>query len=379
MASEAPRAITLVYRGQLDIERSRIEFIVGALCREFDAVDVVHLSPGIGSDEARLHEFLARFPEVRRVSFLPATSRQVLAGRRQLSALVNDDASHVVAVGFSAWPYLVGLHVAAWFINGIPEERLLSSNSLAARTLVRATWWGARAVRSELIVVVSTDMARVVTSRHMRAGRVEVVPNAVDLGTYSTSATGDPVYLTYQGGGSPWQGLARLAHLWSAMYALDDRLRFRVISRDPRTAVLASGLPGDAVEFVSATDAGGVADLLSQARLGFLYRAPSLVNSVSWPMKFGEYLAAGTPVVVTDCGWDIAPLVDRYDAGLVVRWDDPPDHTARTIVDYLDHIGEDRPAGVAGAAASLSTTRWEPVVRDSIRSAVTSAPRGAHA
>lgn len=379
MARNATRAITLVYRGQLEIERSRIEFIVAGLCREFDVVDVVHLSPGIGSDEARLREFASVFPQVRRVSFISAQSSRALLSRRRLRKVLAQDALDIVAVGFSVWPYVAGLGCRAWFINGIPEERLLGKDSLMARAVVRGVWWGARTVRSELIVVVSQPMSRIVQSRHLRTTRVEVIPNAVDLATYTTSPSSVPTYITYQGGGSPWQGLQRLADVWSAMYTLDSSLKFRIISRDRRTAILASGLPSNAIELVSSADADGVAHLLSEARLGFLYRAPTLVNAVSWPMKLGEYLAAGAAVVVTDCGWDIAPLVERFDAGLVVRWEDSPHQTARAVVDYLTRIGDERPEGVAAAAGELATDSWEPVVRHALRSTIQSTPGRARA
>lgn len=368
-------AVTLVYRGQLEIERSRMEFILSGLSRCFDAVDVVHLAPGVGSDEEHVRTFANSFGHVRHVESVAAGTTRVRSGRRSLRRLLRDDATSIVAVGFSAWPFVAGLHCRAWFLNGVPEERLLTRDSRLDRLFVSASWRGARAVRSDLHVVVSEPMAAMVTSR-LSPLRVEVVPNAVDLTTYRPDSSATPTYLTYQGGGSPWQGLARLAEVWSAIHTLDPSLRFRVISRDPRTAVLAGGLPEEVIELVSADGPGAVAHLLEQSRLGFLYRAPGVVNAVSWPMKLGEYLAAGAPVVVSDCGWDLAPLVTEHEAGVVVSWTDPPSVTARSVVDYLHSIEGRRPPGVRAAAESLAADRWHAELQRMLTHAPSEETRG---
>jgi glycosyltransferase involved in cell wall biosynthesis len=185
-----------------------------------------------------------------------------------------------------------------------------------------------------------------------------VIPNAVDRSVFTTDVNEPPRYLTYEGGGSPWQGLDHLCAIWQALHAADPSLRFRVITRDERARVLTAGINADAVELVSTDDHHQVATLLRQARLGFLVRESHLVNQVAWPMKLGEYLAAGSPVVVSRSGWDAERVIERHGAGLLVEWDDPPEVTARRIAAYLNEIGPDRPAGVAAAADELDAVRW---------------------
>ena len=356
-----PRGVTVLYRGQLELERSRIEFILASLADEFDAIDFVHLSPGVGSGADDLREFVVGLAHIRTVSFVPAGARGLVAARRRVRELLASDARTVVAIGFSIWPIVVGMRCRAWFIHGIPEERLLTSSSLRDRLAVRASWWGANRVSADVHVVVSVAMSRLVDER-LRPERILVVPNAVDRTTYREPSNLPRTWLTYQGGGSPWQGIDRLSEVWAAIHDLDPSVRFRVISRDPRTAVLTRGLPGDVVEHVSASDAEGVAALLGEARVGFLFRATNLVNTVAWPMKLGEYVSAGVPVVVTDCGWDIASFVVEHEAGLVVQWEDSPDTTARALLAYLDSIGLRPVEGTRHAADALAATRWRSVL-----------------
>ena len=116
--------------------------------------------------------------------------------------------------------------------------------------------------------------------------------------------------------------------------------------------------PAEAVEFVSSNDPAEVGRWLNQARLGFVFREANLVSEVAWPMKFGEYLASGAPVVITACGWDLEDVVARHHAGVVVDWDAPAEQTAEAILDYLHVIGDTRPVGVAQAAAELDSEVW---------------------
>lgn len=361
-------ALTVVYRGQLGIERSRIEFILKAACSAAESVDVIQLFPGRGSDEEELRALTSRYPQVRNVTFLPAQLTQVLRVRRVLPKMIAPDAPSIAAIGFSVWAFILGLPVLAWFINGIPEERLLTRATWRDHLAVRISWWGAGRIRAALTVVVSEAMADLIRQR-LNSPRVLVVPNVVDRFTYRADEDAAPKYLTYQGGGSPWQGLDHLAQVWGALHRLDGTLRFRVISKDYRTRVLGQELPSSVIDFTAAETPEAVASLLAEAKLGFLYREGSLVNRVSWPMKFAEYLGAGVPVVVTNCGWDLAPLVSLHDAGLVVSWEAPPKETAEALADYLSQIEGTRPPGVAAVAQALDSTPWNRVLADALSDA----------
>jgi glycosyltransferase involved in cell wall biosynthesis len=361
VSSSVPRRrATLVYRGQLTVEESRLRFLLRAACTVFDQVDVVMLSPGLGATEDRFRTFVAAQDNARALAFLRARPRDVGAVRGELGTLVLDDLGHVVVgVGFSVLPYLPARRSRVWCVNGIPEERLLHRRGWRHRAAARWAWTMARRARPSDALVVSEPMARLVADR--TGARCVIVPNSVDRSVFTPDLTRQPTYLTYQGGASPWQGLHRLSAIWRALHDLDPSLRFRVISQDPRAEVLAERLPPDAVDRRSPTSPRAVAELLKDARAGFLVRAPDIVNEVAWPMKLGEYLAAGAPVVVSRCGWDAERLIEQHNAGLVVDWDDPPERAARAVHAYLRTIGTERPPGIATAADELDDERWVPV------------------
>lgn len=360
--------VTFVYRGQLTVEQSRLEFLLAAVCRAFTEVDTVMLSPGMGATAEEFEAFARAHPNVRRCTFLQAGRWRRGRAGRALRRVVAPDADRIVGVGFSVARYLPRRSCRVWCVNGIPEERLLHQQGLLDRAAVRVAWRNARRCRPNLTVVVSDPMATLMSRDS--GGAMLVVPNTVDRSVFRADPAVPPTHLTYQGGGSPWQGLDLLAEVWRELHRLEPALRFRVVTRDPRAHVLASHLPREVVDVQAATDPAVLGGLLREARLGFLMREPNLVNEVAWPMKLGEYLSAGAPVVVTRCGWDAERLVARHGAGLVADWEASPHRTARQILHYLDELGTDRPSGVEAAAEELDELRWLDRLGHAMRDAV---------
>jgi glycosyltransferase involved in cell wall biosynthesis len=70
-----------------------------------------------------------------------------------------------------------------------------------------------------------------------------------------------------------------------------------------------------------------VLDLLAAGDAGLVLERKVANTKVCLSVKFGEYLAAGLPVICTPAVEGTALLVRRYDCGLVVdpEGDDPPD------------------------------------------------------
>lgn len=284
--------------------------------------------------------------------------------RRRLHRAIARDARSVIGVGFSLAAYLPMGSCLAWCVNGIPEERLLHGRTLIQRLAVRLAWRAAKRMQKALSIVVSEPMAQLVRNRSGCASFV--VPNTVDRSIFHPEPNIASKFLTYVGGGSPWQGLDRLALIWHALHDLDPSLRFRVVTQDPRAHVLAEGLPTSIVEVRATKDPHQVAAYLREARLGFLVREPNLVNEVSWPMKLGEYLGAGAPVVITRCGWDAERLVERHRCGLVIEWEDKPQATAQRIHNYLVELKAGSPVGLETASAELDASRWKLLLRDKL-------------
>jgi glycosyltransferase involved in cell wall biosynthesis len=57
---------------------------------------------------------------------------------------------------------------------------------------------------------------------------------------------------------------------------------------------------------------------LQEAHAGLLLRREDPVNQVASPTKFGEYLAAGLPVLLTEGIGDFSALVEKEGLGMIV-------------------------------------------------------------
>ena len=112
------------------------------------------------------------------------------------------------------------------------------------------------------------------------------------------------------------------SQLFAAAYRMNPNLFFLLLAPEsdhgkarewmdrhelPQAAVLLRELPQAAV---------GAA--LQQADVGLLLRRADAVNRVSSPTKFGEYLAAGLPVIMTGGIGDYSQLAAESGTGLVL-------------------------------------------------------------
>ena len=62
-----------------------------------------------------------------------------------------------------------------------------------------------------------------------------------------------------------------------------------------------------------------VSEYLTAMDLGLLLRAPSVLNNFSQPVKFGEYLSAGIPVVLEEGTGDISLILNKHRIGCVIK------------------------------------------------------------
>jgi glycosyltransferase involved in cell wall biosynthesis len=79
-----------------------------------------------------------------------------------------------------------------------------------------------------------------------------------------------------------------------------------------------------------------VPDYLAAADCGFLLRASSQVNRVASPVKFGEYLASGTPVIMSNGIGDYSELARRENVGVVLPtgpWSATAETALKTFID----------------------------------------------
>ncbi len=330
----------VVYRGPF--QGRRISFLLDTLEQLGGTQRFFWLNPDKHWREASafLPDFMAERGEVQ-ATVLDGRPHGLPTALRVLSDRRRPRASLALAIGFTSLSFARAVRAErlVWCVNGIPEERLLHRDGGRQRVAVETMWRTARLGRTpDAAVTVSQPMAELVQDRVGSSMPTFVAPTVVNRSTFRLRRAG-PGALTYIGSGAPWQDLPLLAEIWSAVHRLDPRLRFRVVSRDDRADVLRRALPPDVIESVSAADPAAVAAQLRDTQLGFIVRRPHLVNTVSYPTKFGEYVASGVGVVTTDIGWDIGSLVRSTGCGLVLDVDDSPSRMAEHIVGFVSSAG----------------------------------------
>ena len=58
---------------------------------------------------------------------------------------------------------------------------------------------------------------------------------------------------------------------------------------------------------------------LIKCNFGIIFRENNLISSVSSPLKFGEYLAAGLPVLINEGIGDMEDIILKYKIGVIIR------------------------------------------------------------
>lgn len=325
--------IYIFYRGPL--ERSRLGFLLELFLSLGSEVKFYWLLPHPkfhNSENQVLEPFMSSYPGLE-YKIIPAPLSRIYSVRSEIKKIVGTGTQvAVVSIGFTA-PYFLPQGIKAkhiWCINGIPEESLLHTNSWLKRLQVKWKWKTlVFQYKPDLILTVSKRMNTYV-SGFFSGIKSFAIPLCVDLDRFRKGKN-ESKYYTYSGSGAPWQNLGFLSLVWAELHRLDPAIKFRIISRDPRTRVLADGLPKESIEFVGTSDLDELANFLSESKVGFLLREDSLVNRVSFPTKLSEYLASGSWVVVSDLDWDISEIISDFNVGVLVS----PKSTPNEIASYI--------------------------------------------
>lgn len=277
---------------------------------------------------------------------------------RQL--LINYDPDQIVAIGFSSLSYLPSSlkKPIIWCVNGIPEEDVLTNSWYGP--LVQLKWFITRQKRADLIICVSERMKAYLKS-NFKKSRIIVAPCCVDTSLYfkHRKPVDRRVFFSYLGSGAPWQNIKRISSIWKAIHEADKNITFRVISGDNRCKILAEGIDPDHIEFRHSGIFEEVAAWQSECTVGFLIRNDHIVNSVSFPMKLGEYLAAGSWVVASNLDWDISHFIKENKCGILIDNGKSDTENAKEILDFhktvirekMDHLTYE-------AASALDRTYW---------------------
>lgn len=350
----------IVYRGP--IEKSRLNLLLPAITDIEDAkfVWIYPLELSESKKEA-FNAFIRPYNLVNITILRDNFPNNFLIARRLGTLLKGEQFSMAHFIGFRSWNYSSSIRSQKkiWYVNGIPEELLLHTKSPINKLKCYFQWASLKKQRApDLVVPVSENMGDLIKKR-LYDSPCFVVPITVDTTVFKNTNSAK-TYLTYLGSGAPWQALDLLAELWYQLFKMDNKLKFRIISRDPRCQILASKIPESNISTASGTEFSVVADYLSEAKLGFIVRRDDIVNRVSFPTKYGEYVASGAPVAATNLDWVISKQIKNYDTGVLLNSEMDITTQASCILDFLKRYehDEERSERLMQSAESISNTKW---------------------
>jgi glycosyltransferase involved in cell wall biosynthesis len=110
-----------------------------------------------------------------------------------------------------------------------------------------------------------------------------------------------------------------------------------------RQFILLNNLPADCVVMEEVPHAQ-VPKMINAADAGILLREQHPVNVVSSPTKFGEYLAAGIPVILTDGIGDYSELAERLNVGVKINYEKGgfSEVTCQKLVHFVKDVQRNR-------------------------------------
>jgi len=199
-------------------------------------------------------------------------------------------------------------------------DELHRSEALAAR-------------ESDAVFCVSHAMVDLLRARYdVPEDRFTMVPCCVSDGALagrpesrqqlrSSLGLADRLVVVYSGSLAWYQLPAESLRVFRLLQRIHPSAHFLALTTDPdrmQVQLRQAGITGGAATVLSLAPEA-VPDYLAAADLGLLLRESTLLNRVASPVKFGEYLASGTPVILTDGIGDYSAMAKSHRLGIVVE------------------------------------------------------------
>jgi glycosyltransferase involved in cell wall biosynthesis len=240
-----------------------------------------------------------------------------------------------------------GLEDEEFLYQSQDEKLSLRELELEADRLLRLQRRAAR--ESDAIFCVSRAMTDYLVRKHeIEPHKCETVPTCVDVNSFGRATRarsqlraklgfGERLVVAYCGSLHAWQMPRESLAVFAQIQSWQPDAFFLGITTHPdalRTLIAQQGIAENRTRVLSVLH-NEVPDYLATADCGFLLRASSTVNRVASPVKFGEYLASGTPVIMSDGIGDYSELARRENVGVVLpkrSWDTTAEAALKTFV-----------------------------------------------
>lgn len=185
---------------------------------------------------------------------------------------------------------------------------------------------------ADAVFCVSDAMVKyLVADADIASDKCTVIPCCVETETSNRGASSreairlrygleDKLVVCYCGSLVGYQRIEHSLALFRQIAVLEPQAHFFAVTTSAekmRQSALLAGLRGDQLTVVSVPP-DQVPAMLAAADVGLLLRERSPVNEVASPVKFAEYLASGTPVIVSAGVGDFSALVREHQVGLTL-------------------------------------------------------------
>lgn len=214
-----------------------------------------------------------------------------------------------------------------------------------------------RAIRAaDVTICTSKPGARLLELRY-GAKPSTVIPSCVDTRRYATSPrairaarsklgyANDDIVFVYSGGVSRYQMIQEMIDIW-ATFQDDPKIKFLLLTNQAPTPI-ASHFDISAITPArlrcTTVSRDQIPSFLSASDVGFMLREEHPVNRVASPVKLGEYLACGLPVVTSPGIGDASDIVASRRLGALVSPSETraSSMTIRKLVTQLKQSRED--------------------------------------
>jgi glycosyltransferase involved in cell wall biosynthesis len=231
-----------------------------------------------------------------------------------------------------------------------------------------------RAAReSDAVVCVSDRMKNHLCRKSgIEPSKVTVAPCCIDMSEYDRARVkrehiraelgfGDKFVVTYCGSMAPWQMPERMAQVFRRITQLMVSAHFFAITTRPQalqSVFSENGVGPDEATFLRVPHTQ-VPAYLAAGDLGLLVREENIVNRVASPTKFAEYLAAGTPVAISEGIGDYSDLVRTEGIGFVLGSGLSMNGAREFILEYRAEPG---PIRERCACVARSALTWDSAI-----------------
>ena len=187
-------------------------------------------------------------------------------------------------------------------------------------------------IKCDNIVVVSKAFQKHLISCYARSilnieNKIIVISNKTKLlnntfkGKINHFKNHQKIIAVYSGSMAVWQNVDELFKIFQTIEEKFPQIQCKIISYDFDSFILSAKSKSflkDHINIVRVSPEE-VQNQLLECNFGILLRKKNLINEVSSPIKFAEYLAAGLPVLVSDGVGDTEEIINKYKVGVVTH------------------------------------------------------------